>query len=91
MQNKALLTLRKRIDALDRILIRLIGQRLKIARRIARIKKAKRLPIYDRKREDLIKAKIRKMAEKEQVDASALEEIYQILLRCSRSEMQKTN
>jgi len=79
---------RTQIDTINGQLMALLGQRLQIAREIAKIKKRGGLPILDETREDAIKEKVRKQAREQGLSAPVMEEIFQILLDYTRMEME---
>ncbi|MBX7065933.1 MAG: chorismate mutase [Parachlamydiales bacterium] len=79
--------LRQEIDMLDEEIIKTIGKRIELARQVARVKKEERLPILDAKREEEIRAAIRKLAKKEGLSAPIMVEIIQLILDYSRIEM----
>ena len=51
---------RKRIDELDRKLVRMLNQRARAARRIGRLKRDTNMPIYEPRREQIILQNIAK-------------------------------
>jgi chorismate mutase len=83
--------LRKKIDAMNRKLVELLGERLEVAREIARLKKQERLPILDASREDAIKAEMRVLAKEHGISPPIVEEMFQILLDYTRLEMESVS
>ena len=82
--------LREKIDTLNRELVSLIAKRMEIAREIARIKKQKKLPVFDEKREKAIQEEIQSMARSLGLSAPIMEEIFDLLLRYTRLEMESS-
>ncbi|MBS0625902.1 MAG: chorismate mutase [Verrucomicrobia bacterium] len=80
--------LRTKIDKINREIVHLLGERLKVAREIARIKKDRKLPILDAEREALIHEEIRRLAKEQNLSAPIVEEIFQLLLEYTRIEME---
>ncbi len=78
---------REAIDALDCELLSLIAQRMTLARKIAKIKKQKRLPIYNRKRENEIVERFLECAIKKGIHPLLAKKICRLLLQYSRKEM----
>lgn len=80
----SLQNLRKRIDQIDRNIMRLLDERLTIARGIVNIKEQRRLPVYDQAREQAIIAELQKQARRPEL-AEAVGRIYEPILALSRS------
>lgn len=75
--------LRKRIDRVDRKILRLLNERADAARRIGDLKRRKGLPIFDGKRETAV---LRRMTRSNSgtLPASAVRAIFQVILRHNR-------
>jgi chorismate mutase len=75
---------RSEIDNLDRKIVRLISERIKICRAIGAAKKAKGLPVRDAKREAEVFSQIREIAAKLDLDPAQIEAVYrEIVNMCS--------
>ncbi|MCL5287820.1 MAG: chorismate mutase [Acidobacteria bacterium] len=74
---------RKRIDAADRALVRLLNQRMRMSIDIGRLKQSRGLPLYDAAREREILRRARR-ANGGPLDRRALHRFYQWLLAESR-------
>lgn len=81
--------LRKRIDAVDQQLLKLLAERLEIGKDIAEYKREHDLPIQDRKRElEVIKDRIKKCKELGIDDERFITELFELIMKKSR-EIQK--
>lgn len=78
-----LLSLRRRIDAIDRRLLHLLAARAALAIRVGRMKRARGLPIFDPRREATI---LRRMASDNPgpLSRSAVQDIFRAILCQSR-------
>lgn len=76
--------LRDEIDEIDRSLVRLISERMKIVREIGRLKKEFRKPVVDRERELSVIRKVLQMAEAESVNTELVLKIFSLLMEESR-------
>jgi len=72
---------RNQLDMIDKKIIEAIAQRFLIIKKIAEYKKKNNIPRYDLKREQEIAVKIKKMAEKEKINISFINKIFEILLQ----------
>jgi len=72
--------LRKRIDALDSELVRLIGERVRLAREIGGEKRACARQINDWAREKAVMAHIKTLAQEEGISPDAIERIYEEII-----------
>lgn len=88
MEEDRISELRKRIDSVDRTILRLLEERLKIAREIMKIKIKKGLKITDRKRESEILKNLTKKT-KNEILKKYLFQIYRIIFKMSK--MQRSN
>ena len=76
--------LRKKIDAIDENILRLLGERAEICRSVGLLKKENDIPITDAARENEVYANIRNKAPDFGLDAEQVEGIYrQIVNMCS--------
>ena len=75
--------LRKRIDAIDQKIVRLLEERMAIARRVGEYKAANNLPVLDSEREKaVIQSRVNMLANKEM--EGAVTEIFEQIMRLSR-------
>ena len=81
--------LRKRIDRIDRAILRLLHERARIARQIGELKLRKGLPIFDGKRETLILRRMTR-SKKGSLSPTAVRAIFQLILRYNRRLQNKT-
>lgn len=84
---------RKRIDSLDRKLVRMLNQRARAARRIGRLKRDTNMPIYEPRREQIIIRNIAK-ANRGPFPQAELQRIFKqiiaVMRRLQKVEIQKT-
>jgi chorismate mutase len=78
-----LLEHRKEIEAIDEQIIRLIDQRNKMAKNIFEAKKQEGLQISDPEQESLVLKRAMDLATELNLDAGAIREIFNILIRMS--------
>ncbi len=79
--------LRKRIDKTDTEIVKLIGERIRIAREIGGEKKREGKQINDRAREERVSEHIKRIARSENMDQEVIESIYrQIMTACRRTQ-----
>ena len=79
--------LRKRIDKTDTGIVKLIGERIRIAREIGGEKKREGKQINDRAREERVSEHIKRIARSENMDQEVIESIYQqIMTACRRTQ-----
>lgn len=76
--------LRKRIDALDGEIVKLIGERLKVAEKIGAEKKSCGRQINDRAREQAVLNRLKVLAQAEGVSPETIERIYDEIITLSR-------
>lgn len=79
--------LRKKIDQLDRRLVRMLSQRGRAAQQIGRLKRRTRLAIYEPRRESVILGNVRK-ANRGPLSDRQLADIYRRIIRAMR-ELQR--
>lgn len=79
--------LRKEIDAINEELIALLGKRLDVAKKIARVKKAEALPVLDTQREQNQLGKIRELAKRHNLSPAIVEEMFDLFIDYTRFEM----
>lgn len=83
MQPETLGTLRDRIEALDRQIIALIGERMKLVEGVIEAKLAAASPFRDREREETLIAKLRATAVEVGVDPHQIERMYRVVMDMS--------
>ncbi len=77
--------LRKTTDEIDIKIIKLLSERLKLARQIGQEKKESEKPIEDRQREAQVIKNVRDLAKKEGVSPEDVERIYKLVIKASKS------
>ncbi|WMY95682.1 MAG: chorismate mutase [Arsenophonus sp.] len=86
-----LLKLRKKIDKIDTLLLKLLAKRIKLVTAIGELKWKKGLPIYIRERENKILELRRKEAKKIGISADLIEDILRrIICESYKYEKKKT-
>jgi len=83
-------SLRDRIEAVDRNIIALIAERLKIVEDVAAAKLAAASPFRDREREDLLLQRLRGLAVAAGVDAHQIERLYRVVMEMSVAHQEAT-
>ena len=76
-------TLRDRIEAVDRRIIELIAERLKIVEGVVEAKLANASPFRDREREESLLGRLRAMAAETGVDPHQIERLYRVVMDMS--------
>ena len=85
-----LTSLRDRIEAVDRQLIALVAERLKIVEDVAAAKLAAASPFRDREREDLLLQRLRALAISAGLDAHQIERMYRVIMDMSVAHQEAT-
>ena len=81
-----LLAVRRRIDRLDEQLLRLLSQRARLALDIGRIKKRRKWPVFDARREAAVLGHVIR-ANRGPLSSAAVRHVFQaILCECRRRE-----
>src|SRR3954470_19699196 len=83
-------SLRDRIEAVDRQLIALVAERLKIVEDVAAAKLAAASPFRDREREDLLLQRLRGLAIAAGLDAHQIERMYRVIMDMSVAHQEAT-
>lgn len=83
--------LRKRIDETDTKIVRLIAERVRIAKVIGEEKKKQGKQIKDVVREQAILKNVRSIAQEEDISQEGIEEIYRQIVTMSKSAQVITN
>lgn len=86
---KVLQESRVAIDKIDEELIYLIEKRTSLARDIVSAKLALGIPIEDKKREDYIQDKIKKISKQKKIDGDFINKIMKILMDLNKKEQEK--
>lgn len=84
-----LATSRDKIDRIDEEIIDLILERTSLAKDIGTAKKVLNTDIENTEREDYIQEKIKKLAEKNNIDENSLLKIIDILMKLNKQEQEK--
>ena len=77
------------IDKIDEELIYLIEKRTSLARDIVSAKMTLCIPIEDKKREDYIQDKIKKISKQKEIDGDIINKIMKILMDLNKKEQEK--
>jgi len=81
--------LRRKIDEIDRKLIRLLGRRARYSLAIGRLKKAAGQPLFHRKRERQIAGKVRR-ANRGPLPDGAVQQLFEEILRVTRATVRES-
>ena len=81
---KDLDAIRAGIDASDNGIIKLLGKRRELVIRLARIKKVLNVPIYDRKREQALVDRVKKLGRKEKLNDEFVEVLFRLIMMNSK-------
>ena len=76
--------LRRKIDEADARIIRLIGERIRIAEKIGQEKKKQKKQIEDREREERVLENVRSIAQQENISQEDVERIYNQIIAVSK-------
>jgi chorismate mutase/prephenate dehydratase len=90
MPSPDLLSLRDRIEAVDRNIIALVAERLKIVEHVAAAKLDAASPFRDREREELLLQRLRGLAIAAGVDAHQIERMYRVVMDMSVAHQEAT-
>jgi chorismate mutase/prephenate dehydratase len=90
MSSPDLVSLRDRIEAVDRNIIALVAERLKIVEEVAAAKLDTASPFRDREREDLLLQRLRGLAIAAGVDAHQIERMYRVVMDMSVAHQEAT-
>ena len=86
---KVLQESRVAIDKIDEELIYLIEKRTSLAKDIVNAKMTLGMEIEDKKREDFIQDKIKKISKQKEIDGDFINKIMKILMELSKKEQEK--
>ena len=81
---KDLDAIRTGIDAADNGIIALLGKRRALVIRLARIKKQLNIPIYDRKREQALVDRIKKLGKRKKLNEEFAEVLFRLIMMNSK-------
>ncbi|WP_420422015.1 chorismate mutase [Simkania sp.] len=81
-----LVELRKQLDHIDEQIIKLFGERRKVIQNVAHFKKESGGEVFDPKREAQIFERVRVIAQDQELDPSAIEQIFRSLITYFREE-----
>ena len=76
--------IRTGIDAADNGIIDLLGKRRALVIRLARIKKVLHVPIYDRKREQALVDRVKKLGRKKKLNDEFVEVLFRLIMMNSK-------
>lgn len=76
--------IRAGIDRTDDGLVRLLGRRRRLALSLARVKKALDLPIYDRRRESALLARVKRLGARHGLDEEFVEVLFRLVVMNSK-------
>jgi len=85
-----LASLRDRIEAVDRNIIALLAERLKIVEEVVDAKLTTASPVRDREREDLLMQRLRGLAVDAGLDAHQVERLYRVVMDMSVAHQEAT-
>lgn len=77
--------LRKEIEEVDREIVKLVAERLRIARAIGHEKTASGLPVTDLAREKVVLEKVRALARSYRINEDGIESLYREMMRLAKS------
>ena len=77
-------SLRKQIDRVDRRVLRLLNDRAKLALRVGQLKKTRKLPVLDGRREQVVLRQLAR-ANRGPLPTRAIRTIFSAILRASRT------
>lgn len=80
--------LREALESMDRQLLTLLGQRMKMVERVAVAKIQTAYPFRDQGREELVIQRVRQLAVELSLDAHAVESLYRLIMEMSISHQQ---
>jgi chorismate mutase len=75
-----LYAIRGRIDAVDRRLVSLLAERAALVQDVVRYKRAHRMPVVDRAREDVMLARIADLAKDEGLDSRVAQQVLRTII-----------
>lgn len=85
MYKEKLTELRTRLDDVDGRLLDLVGERLQIAREVAKVKQESPLDVLDSRREEIILERLATLALEREIDPFFVKRLFSLLIEGSRS------
>jgi chorismate mutase len=76
--------IRQGIDAVDNGIVKLLGERRELVIRLARIKKVLDVPIYDRKREQALVDRVKKLGAQHKLNEEFVEVVFRLVVMNSK-------
>lgn len=77
--------LRREIEGIDREIVKLVAERLRVARAIGHEKAASGLPVTDPVREKVVLEKVRALARSSGIDEDGIESLYREMIKLAKS------
>ena len=81
---KELDEIRKGIDAVDNGIVQLLAQRRELALRLAKVKKALQVPIYDRVREQALVDRVKRWGGEHKLNEEFVEVVFRLIVMNSK-------
>ncbi|MCX5788559.1 MAG: chorismate mutase [Elusimicrobia bacterium] len=81
---KELDEIRKGIDAVDNGIVQLLAQRRELALRLAKVKKALEVPIYDRVREQALVDRVKRWGGEHKLNEEFVEVVFRLIVMNSK-------
>ncbi len=85
-QARTLNRIRAGIDAADNAVVRLLAKRRAMVIELAKIKREVGIPIYDRKREQALIARVKKWGAKHRLNEEFIEVVFRLIVMNSKEE-----
>lgn len=76
--------IRAGIDGVDNGIVKLLGERRELVIRLARIKKVLDVPIYDRKREQALVDRVKKLGAQHKLNEEFVEVLFRLIVMNSK-------
>lgn len=76
--------IRAGIDGVDNGIVKLLGERRELVIRLARIKKVLDVPIYDRKREQALVDRVKKLGAQHELNEEFVEVLFRLIVMNSK-------
>jgi len=82
-------SLRSKIDKIDREIIVLVSERIKLGRKIGAYKKENNLPLHNPSREKQVLHNVKSLAKRKKLDMAFVEKIYRMMIAQTRKQESK--
>ena len=82
--DRALKPIRDGIDRVDDAVVRLLGARRALVLRLAKIKRGLDIPIHDRKREQALVDRVKKLGRKQRLNEEFVEVVFRLIVMNSK-------